>query len=568
MLIEELRRCGVTDFVISPGSRSTPLALAVAENPKALRHTHFDERGAAFFALGLSQGKGRPAALVCTSGSAVANYLPAVVEAAQSHTPLILLTADRPPELLDCGANQAIVQPNIFGAYTRWSGVLPCPTADIPPAMVLTTADHAFARATQDDPGPVHLNCMFREPFVHADAPKLDPPTGWQAAEAPHTRHIAPQLSMSSEDERAVINLGHDARRGILVVGRLLDDFDRAMARQLAEAIGWPVYADVSSGLRLGDCAGNILHHLDPLLASDAISAAAKPDTILHLGGPLVSKRVSGFLAQSGATWIHVAPEPARNDPHHCVTHRVRMQVGDFCAWLAPLVYGRFTSDWFAPLCTASAAAAAALEDALRDEQLSEPGVARCIAQNRPEGSTLYLGNSLPVREMDIFAPGDAPGGPVLANRGASGIDGNIATAAGHATTSGKALTALIGDLTALHDLNSLALLQRLETPFVLVVLNNGGGGIFSFLPVAEATPHFEEIFGTPHEFCFEHAAKQFGLAYAAPDTADAFDAVYASALACKGPTVIEVKTDRAANLALQRALQKKMVAAAEAALT
>ena len=572
LIVEELARNGVRFCCVSPGSRSTPLALAAAACGKITVRVHFDERGAAFHALGHAAATRQPAALICTSGTATANYLPALIEAAQAHVPLIVLTADRPPELLDCGANQAVDQVRLYGAHIRWEALLPCPDARVTPEFVLSTVDQAVHRAMHAPQGPVHLNCMFREPLAPApdgiDFARYSESLGaWKAGNRPYTQWERPVPELHDDAEGELLAMLGREQQGLLVVGRLDSDEARAAARRLAARLQWPVFADVTSGLRLGAGTGAAVAHYDALLLSEGFRKRCRPGTVLHVGGPLVSKRLIEHLASVRPAYVHVADHPLRQDPLHCVTRRVEADVAAFCRWVAANLPQDGNPAWLDPMQRADRAVSEALAAWERDEPaLNEIAVARTVARLAPPDSGLFLGNSMPIRDMDAYADGGGPALYVAANRGASGIDGNIATAAGHAAARACPFTAVLGDLAVLHDLNSLALLASLRSPFALVAINNDGGGIFSFLPIAEHAEHFDTLFGTPHGMNFEHAARQFGLGYARPRDRASFERVYRDAFATDSPVLIEVPGDRAENLRLHRALQARLTAAADSA--
>ncbi len=559
LLVEELVRNGITRFVLSPGSRSTPLVAAVAANPAARVRVHVDERGAAFAALGMARADARGAAWITTSGTAAANGLPAVVEASLEGLPLVLLTADRPPELRDAAANQAIDQVGLFGRHVRWQVDLPAPDPAIDPAYVLTTVDQAVHRARGTDPGPVHLNCMFREPLVPGpDEPDAAVETGpiaaWRASSAPYTRYAAVHVAVDAEP------LAQDlaaCARILIVAGRLSPD-QAGPVRRLAERTGCPVVADVLSQLHLDPAAG-VVRHADLLLARpDALPA---PDAVLLVGRPPVSKRLGTWLAGlRPRVFAVVADGPSRVDPSHVATHRLA-SIGSACDGLAARVGARYPAAWFEPWLHADAAVEAELADALAGPDLSEPFVARAVARLSGPDRALVVASSMPVRDLDAFAGPRAKPLPVHANRGASGIDGTVATAAGVCEASGRPVTLLIGDLALLHDLNSLALLRG--RPVVVVAVNNDGGGIFSFLPIAKHPDVFEPYFGTPHGLSFAHAAALYGLEYDAPTTAAAFEAAYRAACERPGPTLLEVRTDRRDNRAVHAALLDRAVRAA-----
>ena len=561
LLVEELVRQGVGLFVLAPGSRSTPLTLAVAAHPGARHLMHFDERGTAFAALGFARATGRPAVWITTSGTAVANGLPAAVEAATDGVPLLLLTADRPPELRETGANQTIRQPHLFGEYSRWAFDLPVPTADIAPAFVLTTAAHAVHRS-KHPAGPVHLNVMFREPL----APEPDgtdvqdllaPLAGWLVSEQPYT-HYAPPASSSVSDETIQQLAGQvqGSEHGLVVLGKTDDPQAAPAAGQLAATLGWPLIADVASGGRLGPSAPTSVPYADLVLTSARFRETQVPEAVLHLGGRATSKRLLQFIeAARPGFYAVVRPDAERFDPTHQVTDRIQTEIAAFCTALNQAL-GPATnpSDWLMRWRHASEAIGVMLEADLDGGSLSEPLVARRVSRWTPEGHGLVVASSMPVRDLDTFGEAGHGAVRVTANRGASGIDGLVATAAGFARGLGRPTTLLIGDLALLYDLNSLALLRD-GPPVTVVVVNNDGGGIFHFLPVAAHEIPFEPYFGTPHGLHFEAAARMFGLGYARPETPEAFVADYRVAMGSTASTLIEVRTDRRDNVALHRAL-------------
>ncbi|MCC6145036.1 MAG: 2-succinyl-5-enolpyruvyl-6-hydroxy-3-cyclohexene-1-carboxylic-acid synthase [Candidatus Hydrogenedentes bacterium] len=565
LIVEELVRGGVCAFFLSPGSRSSALTVAVARHGHARHVMHFDERGAAFHALGWAKATGRPAVLIATSGSAVANYWPAVVEAEASRVPLILLTADRPPELLQTGANQAIDQTKIFGSYARWTFTLPCPTRDVPPAMVLSTIDQALYRARRTPAGPVHINCMFREPLDPVETGEdftsyLAPLGTWLESDRLHTRYSRPIAPPSIGALDRLRDAVRRAKRGLIVVGRLDQREAILTVDRLARKLNWPVFPDVTSGLRLGSGDGPYVHHYDQLLLADPFQEEAAADVVLHFGGPVTSKRLLNFLSRQSAHYVLIGDHPFRQDPTHQVSERLEADVPALCAGLAAAIDQQAVSPRVQRLAQASQLVqrvVTAWDEST--ENLSEIHVARAVSEQAPEDSTLFLANSMPVRDMDMYGVADGPQLFVAANRGASGIDGNIATAAGYAHQQTHPVTAIVGDLAVLHDLNSLALLRTTPSPVVLIVINNNGGGIFSFLPIARHAAWFEEYFGTPHDLTFAQAAQMFGVEYAQPVGSDAFDAVYLEALEANRPALIEVQTDREENLRQHQALQEQV---------
>lgn len=616
LLVEELVRAGVGLFCIASGSRSAPLALAVAAHPRAEYVMHYDERGTAFCALGYGRATRRPAAWITTSGTAVANGMPAVVEASMDAVPMLLVTADRPPELRAAGANQTIDQVKIFGNYARWQFDLPAPDPAIDPAVVLTTADQAVYRTMRMPAGPVHLNAMYREPLVSSPdrsryAAYLDRVQAWRDSEAPYTRYgsatniaktpisahesaadisktpisgygsthnISEVLITYSVDASRFESLMDDlrrAKRGLVVAGRLHARSQADAVRLLANELGWPLLPDVCSQLRFSGKfsvdrstdkiteGGVMASRYDLALASEAFQASHAPDAVLYFGGAAVSKRLNAWLADVRPPLFAVVREsPDRMDPGHCVTEYIETGIAPFCQSVIDYLEtesgegeGTGNKEWTASWAAASDAVTRAMDEHMPDD-LSEPAVARLLSRHTPDEATLMLASSMPIRDMDMF--GDAAGRApfVAANRGASGIDGAVATAVGLAYGRRAPVILVAGDLGLLHDLNSLALTASAPEPVVIVAINNHGGGIFSFLPVAGCGEAFEPMFGTPHPYRFEQAARMFGLGYDHVQDMVALSEAYASALSSGESRIIEVTTDRTENLHLHRRLE------------
>jgi 2-succinyl-5-enolpyruvyl-6-hydroxy-3-cyclohexene-1-carboxylate synthase len=559
LIVEELVRCGVDFFCVAPGSRSTPLVAALAANEKARSLVHFDERGTAFAALGYARATGRPAAWITTSGTAVANGLPAVVEASTDGVPMILITADRPPELRQTGANQTIDQPDIFGDYVRWRFDLPAPTLTTDPAMVLTTVDQAAYRARRSPQGPVHLNLMFREPFLPEGEDGLRGPSPWAEGDEPYTRYAATKPAIDETEIEALRQTLRATKRGLIIAGRLVSRKQGEAVLRLADSLGWPLLPDIGSQVRLGADSKNLVAHYDALLAGESFSEAHAPEAVVHVGGRALSKRLEQFLGRSRPDpYVVVRENPFRLDPAHRVTHSIEADVVDFCAAMVRVAVENPPSEdasWTASWQEASDEAGRHLDEIFSSEP-NEPFVARSVSRNVPRDHGIVVASSMPVRDLDTYAAIDGAPVPVAANRGASGIDGTVATAAGFARGLGRPVTLLIGDLALLHDLNSLAMLR--DVPVVVVVLNNDGGGIFSFLPVAKHKEFFEPYFGTPQGVGFGPAAEMFGLAYERPETAEEFVESYREVCARDSSALIEVRTDREENVRLHAELLRR----------
>ncbi|WP_321150054.1 2-succinyl-5-enolpyruvyl-6-hydroxy-3-cyclohexene-1-carboxylic-acid synthase [Aeromonas jandaei] len=532
LLLEELFRLGVRDLVLAPGSRSAPLTMAAAAHTGFRRHLHFDERGLGFMALGLAKGSNRPVAVIMTSGTAVANLWPAVAEAQLTGVPLIILSADRPHELIDNGANQAIDQQGLFGRYPVYQQNLPSPTPTIPAAFVLSSVDQALARQALI-PGVVHFNCMYPEPLYPGEhyqdfSDYLAPLGNWLSSQTPWSpwQQSEPSCPPQAEWEN------FRQKRGIVVAGRITDPQQAEAAAELAERLGWPLLADIQSQLRFDR---RNLIELDLALNNAAVAAElGRAEVLLQFGARLVSKRLGQFIKQQAwhDYWL-VDPQPARLDPDYRLRNRLLCNAGTFAS-AHPVTASKAPWHRLPALLQPVGQAIAAACD-----RFSELGV--CHRINSLIEGQLFVGNSMPARLMDML--GETGKGPsrVMTNRGASGIDGLIATAYGFAQSSNQPTTLLIGDLSALHDLNSLALLSKASQPLVVILLNNDGGSIFRMLPVPTEGELLESYYRLPHGLGFEHAAAMFGLAYRAPTTLAGFEQEYGLALK-GGVTLIEIR--------------------------
>ncbi|RKX27345.1 MAG: 2-succinyl-5-enolpyruvyl-6-hydroxy-3-cyclohexene-1-carboxylic-acid synthase [Candidatus Zixiibacteriota bacterium] len=559
LIIEELIRNGVSYFVISPGSRSTPLTVAAAKNDRAHTLVHFDERGAAFHALGYARATGRPAALICTSGTAAANYLPAIVEASQDSLPLIVLTADRPPELQDTGANQTIKQTGLYGVFVRGQFDLPCPDEKIDPRALLTTIDQAVYHSLRSPSGPVHLNCMFREPLGPPEkVPDLSAPKEmrhWSESSSPYTNYPIPHIAATDESIAEIVTTLNTTDRGILVVGRLDSDAQRKAVLEFSRKLGWPTLPDVTSGLRsVSD--EQITHYYDLALHSDKFAESVRPSVVLHLGRQFVSKRLLQFIKSAEPSdYIVVNDSPDRLDPTHRVTRKIECDLVTFCH--------KASADLCTPDCLSFANkwkqatdAVDTLLEGFQGSGTAPPGaeIARCLVQKLPQEYALFSASSMAIRELDKYSPKNRSIMHVAANRGASGIDGTIASATGYAAGPGQPVVALVGDLAALHDLNSLALLRNADPPVVVVIMNNNGGGIFEFLPIEKTGDICKEFFVAPHGMTFQNAAQMFDLSYFPVEPTNGsyvepFGSTLAKATGSRSSSIIEITIDRQTNL-------------------
>jgi 2-succinyl-5-enolpyruvyl-6-hydroxy-3-cyclohexene-1-carboxylate synthase len=547
---DELARCGLEHACTSPGSRNTPILLSLAREPRIRCWSHIDERCAAFFALGAAKAAGRPVAITCTSGTAAANYTPAVIEAFHARVPLIVLTADRPPELRDVGAGQAIDQLKLYGDAVKWFCEVGVDTAT-PETLrwIRQLACRAYWTAASGRPGPVHLNFPLREPLV-LDAPLPEDPVPGRAQGRPWVQpaEAAPAVPPPARELPA---------RGVVVAGR--DERDPRIgeaAVRCAERLGWPLLADPLSGARHGATA---IATYDMLLRDPGFATQAAPELVVRIGDLPTSKPLRAWLAGlADIPQLALDPEGAWQDPAGAVSE---IDTGDPAAILDALTVTSPDPAWQALWTEADAAAQEALTRDLVDETLSEPLTARLLAQLLPPEATLVVASSMPIRDAELYFPAGTGSRPphILANRGANGIDGTVSTAFGVAAASQAPVVLLIGDVALAHDIGGLIAGRQLGLDLTIVVLNNDGGGIFHFLPVSGASDAFEEHVATPHGLDFAKAAALYGLQYTRARTAaDLTDAV-------RRPGIVEVRTDRAENLALHRRLADSALEAVRA---
>jgi 2-succinyl-5-enolpyruvyl-6-hydroxy-3-cyclohexene-1-carboxylate synthase len=561
VIVEELIRQGAGFFCISPGSRSTPLTLAVAHNPKARYRMFPDERSAGFYALGYARATGMPAVLICTSGTAVANYFPSVVEASADARPMIVLSTDRPFELLEAGANQTIRQQNIFGSYTRWNFELPAPGIDTPLRSLLSTVDHAVNKSLGSPAGPVHLNLPFREP-LEPQSPEMEHPwvapiLDWLASAEPLSRFEIPRKEPSAEGIAALRMILANSERPLFVAGYMDNAADAKAVAELARSLDIPLFADLTSGLRLSkNCTPWQLAFL-----SETFTEQFRPDVVIHFGGGLIGKQpASAIRKQPPRHYAVVREHPGRYNPDHNVTLSVEASPALVAAALAGCREPRQSIDCRAFFSEVEKMIE--MEASAPDKAVTEVSAARLVSTLTDGNQAIFVSNSMPARNMDLFtAPATEKPLRTALNRGVSGIDGIISTAAGFATGHKAPTTLLIGDLSFLHDMNALSLLNHAWNRLIVIVLNNHGGGIFSFLPIAKVTDKLDECFATPQDFSIESAARTFGLDYAHPETNREFTETYNEALGSNRSIVIEIEGTRQDNLLLHRTLQAKIKA-------
>ncbi len=546
---------GVTDVVLSPGSRSTPLTIAAATTSELRVQVIVDERSAGFFALGQARVTGRPTLLICTSGTAGAHWLPAFIEASQSFIPLIAVTADRPWELQDCAAPQTIDQLKMFGDHVRHFAELGIPDPS-PSALrgVPRIAAQAVARALGPVPGPVHINARFRKPLepVAVDGPETwEPLVSALLARGP-TRVVAPAMRADEDAIVAIATLASTAERGLIVCGPapLASAAGRDAILDLARATGFPLLAEGPSQLRFGgDRRGVVtLSAFDALLRGLPIRAAQAPELVIEIGAPPTSAGYARLLAEHPAAPRFVIAPHGWNDPAGTATALVVADPAEAAGRISARIRAARGSSsppvtaWAEQLAAADRRAVALFDHATSGEALSEGSIVRALVASCPAGAILAIGNSTPVRDLDAYCPANERDLRVLHQRGASGIDGLVSGAAGARSASTAPVALLLGDLSLLHDLTGLALLRRLDAPFVAVVVQNGGGRIFDHLPIAESWDPgpFEHYFATPEPVRFNHAAAAFGVTYARAETSAELAAALTAAWSAAGSTLIE----------------------------
>ncbi len=553
-LCDELGRCGIAGAVTSPGSRSTPLVLSLVRDGGFPCHSQIDERSAGFFALGLAKATGRPAVLACTSGTAAANYLPAVIEAREARVPLIVLTADRPPELRDTGAGQTIDQIKLYGdAVSLFAEVGVDRATPQTLRWIRALACRAVWTAVGERPGPVHLNLPMREPLVlDAPLPEDEPGGGGRPDGRPWVAR-ALRADDASAGAQVLAPIVAAAGRGVVVLGRGEERTGGpppgALARAAGEfsaATGWPLLADPLSGAR--GAAGAIAHY-DALLRVEAFATAAQPAAVLRIGDLPTSKPLRQWLAGLDAVQVLVDPETAWEDPAQIcdlvVPHEPSALLDALAAGAGPP-----DAEWAAAWQSADRRAGAAIEDVLGDE-LSEPRIAAELVAALPADATLVVASSMPVRDVETFAAARADGPLVLSNRGANGIDGTIATAYGVAAAADGPVVLLIGDVALAHDVGSLVTARRTGVPLTIVLIDNDGGGIFEFLPVARERDLFERHVATPASIDVAGLATAFGLHHLEVEDLTGLRAAIDYSIATSGTQIVHARTDRAANVAL-----------------
>ena len=549
--VAELVQTGISEVVISPGSRSTPMAMIMAEHPDLHIHIQVDERSAGFFALGMAKASGKPVALLCTSGTAAANYYPAVIEAHISRVPLIVLTADRPHELRDVGAPQAIDQIHLYGNHVKWFVEMALPEkSDEMLHYVRTVCSRAAATAMKAPAGPVHLNFPFREPLI----PNLDDEHLFQMKGRPnrYVKVSSGEFMLDDEEFKVIAKSVHAYQKGIIVCGQMTDEHFADAVTRLADMLHFPILADPLSQLRSGKHShDHIIDTYDIFLRNEDAKAFLKPDLILRFGSMPVSKALTKFLKENDQAVQYVVDGGGGwRDPSLLSTDMIYCNETKFCQkvlnCLQPKEPSPFLDKWVKvnQLTKENMTLIGDFVD------MSNSRFFYQLAEMLPKRANLFVGNSMPIRDLDSFYHNNEKSIRVLANRGANGIDGTVSTALGAAAVSSEPFYLVLGDLTFFHDLNGLLAAKLHQLDITIIILNNNGGGIFSFLSQAEHPKNFELLFGTPLDLDFEPVVRMYNGKFTRMKDWDHLKKMMASSDSNKGLNVFEIVTKRDRNTA------------------
>ncbi|MCP4180859.1 MAG: 2-succinyl-5-enolpyruvyl-6-hydroxy-3-cyclohexene-1-carboxylic-acid synthase [bacterium] len=571
LIIEELVRNNINHFCISPGSRSTPLTVAAAKHPRTETTLILDERSAGYYAVGYAKAVQKPAVLICTSGTAAANYFPAIIEAFHSNLPLLIITADRPSELRKCGANQTIDQTKIFSNYLRWEIDIPSPDSVISKETLLHWIDQAVSHATGISPGPIHINCMFRKPLipVEADELKLNLSVSelWDKSNDPLKKYEKSNITPSEHTINKLSQLLTE-NKGLLIIGELNSEEECLAVEKFAKKLNWPTVTDILSGLRLIKKHDNFVDHYEQIICGESSSCQTKYETVFHIGGTIISEKLQNFIKSiKPLTYITVSNNSLENDQNHLVTLKIHSDLNILCNKLIHKISDKSSSNsiQFSILEKQQKKIEEKLDHFSKtDSLISEISIARLTTTHIKKSNVLFIGNSMPIRDFNNFSK--RPGSPdckhlikIGANRGASGIDGIIASACGFLSGFKKNGTLVLGDLSLLHDMNSLSIIGSTKIKIIIIAINNNGGGIFSFLPINKHKDIFNKYFGTSHNYSFKQVSEMFGLEYFNPNKNKEFVEIYNACKKKKESCLIEIKTDRNKNYQQHKTLNNEI---------
>jgi 2-succinyl-5-enolpyruvyl-6-hydroxy-3-cyclohexene-1-carboxylate synthase len=550
VMVDALIKAGVNHFFVAPGSRSTPLVSALAHNQNAKVFIGIDERCLSFMALGYGKAAGKPGVVVVTSGTAVANLYPAVTESFLSEVPMLLLTADRPYELRDCGANQTMFQANIFGNHINKSFDLAPPSPIVSLDVSLATFAQAYRAAMGPKKGPVHINLQFREPVAnqpHPGEPHFD--LDASLLPTPESEHVILATRLSQLPKI------FSCQKGLLVVGEMSPSkvLDHIIA--LSEKLKWPIYADVTSNLRLSTHK-NILHHFDLALLNKEFASLCAVDAVIKFGGRIVSKRFWSWLDQKpNLQLLSMSESPQRIDPSGRFLH---LHVPDLATSLQDIHQKAVAQEaWFDP--TMYQSLTRRIDNFLEQNRTNEGYYAARLVASICEPVNLFVSSSMPIRDVDQLAKPTAIPISMYANRGASGIDGVMSSATGVAIANNKPTILLIGDVAFLHDTNGLMLLRQSSVPMLVVVFNNGGGGIFHFLPIAAEPEVITPYLDTPHDVSISSLCQAHTIHHERVVDPISFDDAMKGFIKNRTTRVIEVMIDRAENVRAHQGLYRSL---------
>jgi 2-succinyl-5-enolpyruvyl-6-hydroxy-3-cyclohexene-1-carboxylate synthase len=578
--VDELARSGLRHVCICPGSRSTPLVMSLAQRPRIKVWVHLDERSAAYFALGMSRTLDEPVAVISTSGTAAANFFPAVVEAHYSHAPILIVTADRPPELWEWGANQTIDQSRMYGGHAKWSLNMASPevTLDLL-RYVREMACRALSTAVQSPAGPVHINFPFGEPLVPENVPDDIPEhifagtqDAWDGRKQgrAYTDVQNGRRSVSREKVKELAGDIRTVRNGIIVCGPQDDpDFPLAVS-MLANRLCFPILADSLSQVRCGTHdQGLVVDCYDAFLRSEKLVQALEPEIILRFGATPTSKVLQSYLERHHQARQIVIQEGDWQDPMHVASDMFQTDPDQFARELAGAAATTSYREWSGRWLAVAEMTREAIRDQMSDvEEMFEGKIFTELAALLPPRATLFAGNSMPVRDLDAFYPSTSQRIRFLANRGASGIDGVVSTALGASAVTREPTVLVVGDISFYHDMNGLLAAKQYNLNATIVLANNNGGGIFSFLPQLEYKESFEKYFATPHGLTFHAAASLYGLTYSKAVSWEEFHTAVSQSVGSSGTAIVEMQTNRDRNVELHRRIWSTVTEAAENTLT
>ncbi|GAA0251482.1 2-succinyl-5-enolpyruvyl-6-hydroxy-3-cyclohexene-1-carboxylic-acid synthase [Haladaptatus pallidirubidus] len=565
--VDELAEAGIDAACLAPGSRSTPLTVAFATHDDIEVFSHLDERSAAFFALGRAKRTGKPTPIVCTSGTAAANFHPAIIEADRARVPMLVCTADRPPELRDSGANQTVDQEKLYGDAVRWYADLAEPEANARKLRYLrTTTARALGSATGTPPGPVHLNFPFRKPLEPTEVPgdvpenfETENPLAGRGRDGPFVRVSQGVPELDSRTRTEIADTVSNAERGLLVAGPAdAPTPTRTALAKLADETGFPILADPLSGHRFGHDRP-VVGGYDSYLVPETTDGWPDPDVVLRFGASPTSKVLRNYLERTSARQFLVDSAGGWREAKFTATDLVVADPTRFARRLADELAGEMVCDeeWTSLF---EHAESRHWELVSESDAHFEGGVLASVAELVPDPATLFVSNSMPVRDVDRFGKPRSADVTMLGNRGASGIDGIVSSALGAGSATDDPLVLVTGDIAYYHDMNGLLALARCGVDATIVEINNDGGGIFHMLPIESFDPPFTGQFQTPHGLDFEATGDLYDLDFDRVETISAFRKRFSTSLDTPGTQVVEVVTDAETSHRARESLQNTLI--------